>query len=67
MTDATYDDMRRALLDFSREARDSEIAVVFFAGHGMEINGDNWLIPIDAELRTDLNAEQEASRYARRC
>ena len=38
----------------------SEMAVVFFAGHGMEINGDNWLIPVDAELRTDLDAEQEA-------
>ena len=60
VTDASYDDMRRAMLDFSHDARDSEMAVVFFAGHGMEINGDNWLIPVDAELRTDLDAEQEA-------
>jgi uncharacterized caspase-like protein len=60
VTDAGYDDMRRALLDFSRKARDSEMAIVFFAGHGMEFSGDNWLIPIDAELRTDLDVEQEA-------
>jgi hypothetical protein len=32
----------------------------FYAGHGMEIGGENWLIPIDAELRTDTDAENEA-------
>src|ERR1700690_2211187 len=37
VTDASYDEMRRALLEFSRKARDSEIAIVFFAGHGIEL------------------------------
>jgi outer membrane protein assembly factor BamD (BamD/ComL family) len=60
VTDATYDDMRRALLEFSQKARDSEMAVVFFAGHGIELGGENWLVPIDAELKTDLDTEQEA-------
>jgi hypothetical protein len=60
VTDATYDDMRRALLEFSQKARDSEMAVVFFAGHGIEVGGENWLIPVDAELKTDLDTEQEA-------
>jgi uncharacterized caspase-like protein len=60
VTNATYDDMRRALLDFSQRARRAEMAVVFFAGHGMEVAGENWLIPVDAELKTDLDAEQEA-------
>ena len=60
VTDATYDEMRRALLEFGRKASDAEMAVVFFAGHGMEVGGENWLIPIDAELRIDVNAEQEA-------
>jgi hypothetical protein len=58
--DGTFDDMRRALLKFGRDARGSEMAVVFFAGHGMEIGGENWLIPIDAELRSDTDAESEA-------
>ena len=58
--DATYDDMRRALLEFDRRARDAEMAIVFYAGHGMEVGGDNWLIPIDAELRTDSDVEHEA-------
>jgi formylglycine-generating enzyme required for sulfatase activity len=60
VTDGTFDDMRRALLQFGRDARGSEMAVVFFAGHGMEIGGENWLIPIDAELRSDTDAESEA-------
>lgn len=60
VTDASYDDMRRALLEFSQKARDSEMAIVFFAGHGIELGGENWLIPVDAELKTDLDTEQEA-------
>ena len=60
VTDANYDNMRLALIDFSRKARDAEMAVVFFAGHGMEIGGENWLIPIDAELKSNSDAEQEA-------
>ena len=58
--DGGFDAMRRALLEFSRKARDAEMALVFFAGHGMEVGGENWLIPVDAELKTDLDAEQEA-------
>ena len=60
VTDASYDEMRRALLEFSQKARDSEMAIVFFAGHGIELGGENWLIPVDADLKTDLDTEQEA-------
>ena len=45
VTDASYEEMRRALLEFSQKARDSEMAIVFFAGHGIEFGGENWLIP----------------------
>jgi uncharacterized caspase-like protein len=60
VTDGTFEDMRRALLEFGQRARRAEIAVIFFAGHGMEIGGENWLVPVDAELRTDLDADHEA-------
>jgi hypothetical protein len=33
---------------------------VYFAGHGMEISGENWLIPVDAELKKDTDAANEA-------
>lgn len=36
------------------------MAVVFYAGHGMEVGGENLLIPVSAELRTDADIESEA-------
>ncbi len=60
VSDATFEDMRRALLEFGQRARRAEIAVMFFAGHGMEIGGENWLVPVDAELKADLDADHEA-------
>jgi hypothetical protein len=59
LTNARYDDMRRALIDFGQQARGAEIAVIFFAGHGIQIGGENWLIPVDAQLATDLNVANE--------
>jgi hypothetical protein len=58
--DGTYDDMRRALRDFAQMTPGAEIAVVYYSGHGMEIAGENWLIPTDAQLKTELTADQEA-------
>jgi uncharacterized caspase-like protein len=60
MNNATASDMRKALVDFGRKSDGSDIALVFFAGHGMEVGGENWLIPIDAELRSDTDVESEA-------
>jgi formylglycine-generating enzyme required for sulfatase activity len=58
--DGTFDDMRRALLQFGRDAVGADMAVIYYSGHGMEIGGENWLIPIDAELQSDRDAESEA-------
>ena len=52
--------MRRALRDFSDKVRDSDIAVVFYAGHGIEVNGTNYLIPVDATLERDIDVEDES-------
>lgn len=60
LRDANFDQMRRALLAFGSLARNAEMAVVFFAGHGMEVGGENWLIPTDAELKSDIDTENEA-------
>ena len=58
--DATAHEMRKAVVDFGRAAEGAEMAVVFYAGHGMEVGGENWLIPINAELRSDADIESEA-------
>ncbi|MES0198859.1 caspase family protein [Mesorhizobium sp. M0011] len=41
--------MRRALEDFRTDAAGADVAVVFFTGHGVEIAGENWLLPVDAD------------------
>lgn len=57
---ATAHEMRKAVVDFGRAAEGAEMAVVFYAGHGMEVGGENWLIPTSAELRSDADIESEA-------
>src|SRR5215471_9470037 len=43
-------ELRRAIKDFSDLARDADAAVVYYSGHGIEVNGINYLIPTDAVL-----------------
>ena len=52
--------LRKALREFSDAVYDADIAVVFFAGHGIEVSGTNYLIPTDAMLQRDLDVEDEA-------
>ena len=59
-TNASFDEMRRGLIALGRDAAGADMAALYFAGHGMEINGDNWLIPIDAALKRDTDAANEA-------
>src|SRR6266508_3845660 len=51
---------RRALRDFADRARDADIAVVYYAGHGIEVDGSNYLIPVDARLERDTDVYDEA-------
>src|ERR1700694_2310439 len=60
LSNATAADMRKALVEFGHAAEGSLMAVVFYAGHGMEAGGKNWLVPTDAELRSDTDIESEA-------
>ena len=51
--------MRRALRDFSDRVIGADIAAVFYAGHGIEVSGTNYLIPVDAVLERDMDVEDE--------
>jgi serine protease Do len=53
-------DFRQALRRFQSQANGAEVALVYFAGHGIEANGANWLIPTDAELTEDRDLDYEA-------
>src|ERR1700737_1190435 len=58
--DLNVSEMRRALRDFSDTVRDADVAIVYFAGHGIEIDGTNYMIPVDAVLERDIDAFDEA-------
>lgn len=53
-------DMRRALREFVDNAREADAAVVYFAGHGIEVDGNNYLVPVDAVLERDVDIYDEA-------
>jgi len=58
--DLNWKGMRKAILEFSGRTRNADVAVVFYAGHGMEVDDRNYLIPTDAELKTDQDIQYEA-------
>ena len=58
--DLTALDTRRVLRDFADATRDADIAVVYYAGHGIEVDGSNYLIPVDARLERDTDVYDEA-------
>jgi hypothetical protein len=48
--DLSKDAFEDSLKKFRRSADGAEVALLYYAGHGLEINGRNWLIPVDARL-----------------
>ena len=52
-------ELRRALREFSETSEDADISVVYYAGHGIEIDGTNYLVPADAKLSSDFDIEDE--------
>lgn len=52
--------MVKALRDFEDLASGADVAIVYYSGHGMEMNGQNFLLPTDVKLQTDKDIEDEA-------
>lgn len=42
---------------FGKKAKDTDIALFYYAGHGIQSNGDNYLIPVDAVLRSEADVK----------
>src|SRR3981081_1668200 len=57
--DLSIVEMRRTLREFGNKTRDSDVAVIYYAGHGIELDGTNYLIPIYATLETDTDVLDE--------
>lgn len=51
--DSDFTAMRKAAGEFARKANGAEAAIVFYAGHGIQIAGENYLLPVDASLEAE--------------
>src|SRR5262249_27467816 len=51
-TDLTRDKMTERFLEFSKKAKDADIAIFYFAGRGVAIEGANYALPLDADIKT---------------
>jgi len=52
--------MREGIRAFNTEVEHADIGLIYYAGHGMELGGENYIIPVDAELKTDRDLMNEA-------
>jgi len=59
-TDATKSKMDAAILNFSRKLSTYNVALFYYAGHGIQVNGINYLIPVDAKLDDQISISFEA-------
>src|SRR5690606_33142641 len=52
--------MRRTVQAFARRLEGADVALFFYAGHGMQVYGQNYLLPVDAALETEADLDFSA-------
>ena len=59
-TDVNLRGMKNAIKAFGRKLKKGGVGMFYYAGHGVQVNGRNYLIPIEAEINTESEVEYEA-------
>src|SRR5258707_4719432 len=60
-TNLTRDKMTEKLLDFGKKTQGADVAVFFYAGHGIAVNGTNYLLPVDADIKSEMDVKLGAA------
>src|SRR5271154_3733075 len=60
-TNLTRDAMTQKLLDFGKKAQGADVAIFFYAGHGIAISGTNYLLPVDADIKSEMDVKLGAA------
>jgi hypothetical protein len=60
-TNLTRDKMTDRLLEFGKKAEGADVALLFYAGHGIAVNGTNYLLPVDADLKSEMDVKLGAA------
>jgi len=58
--DAGKSEMEQAVMEFNRKLPDYNVALFYYAGHGIQVDGVNYLIPTDAKLEQKVDCQWEA-------
>ncbi|MBM3540371.1 MAG: hypothetical protein FJX55_21430, partial [Alphaproteobacteria bacterium] len=57
---ASARDMRRAVIEFGEKIERGGVGLFYYAGHGVQMGGRNYLLPVDAEIEREAHVESEA-------
>lgn len=60
VADAGFQDLRQAMDSFAFRSETADLALIYFAGHGVELGGENYLIPIDADVRATGDVQRQS-------
>ncbi|AFZ45567.1 peptidase C14 caspase catalytic subunit p20 [Halothece sp. PCC 7418] len=60
VTDADLRKMESAVNNFTNELQSGSVGLFYYAGHGMQTQGENYLIPIDAEIQSESDIRYES-------
>ncbi|MES2666154.1 MAG: caspase family protein [Pseudomonadota bacterium] len=60
LLDATGADFRAAIDEFAFRSETADLALIYYAGHGVEVQGENFLIPVDANITSNLDVQRQA-------
>ncbi|MFN3825114.1 MAG: caspase family protein [Pseudorhodobacter sp.] len=60
VTDPGYADLAREMESFAFQAETAELALIYFAGHGIEVQGENFLVPADANVRSNRDVQRQS-------
>ena len=58
--DATSAQLRQMLDDFAFRSETADLALIYYAGHGVEVQGENFLIPVDADLKSNRDVQRQS-------
>lgn len=65
LDDPSQRDLRRKIDEFGRELKDYRMGLFYYAGHGVQVNGHNYLIPVDVDLKSEEEVEYDCVRADR--
>lgn len=57
--DLTIDQFAETLVEFGNRAQNAKVALFYYAGHGIQYQGQNYLLPIDAELKNEFSIKRQ--------